>query len=115
MIEVGIQTHDSLQHSTLVLMQKMLSAVLDYVEQSNFNIINILKDYDAFYFTKEVAIPIDQDGLRSAMVHPAICGNDFEVVKQGEPLLMTLQDENTERVKAKIHTTLFYNITERPS
>ena len=98
MIEVGAQAHGSLQHSTLALMQKMLTVVLDYVEQSNLNTLGTLKDYDAFYFTKEVAIPIGQDGLRSAMVHPAICGKDFEVVKHGEPLLITLQGEEISRV-----------------
>jgi len=76
----------------------MLTAVLDYVEQPNLNTLGSLKNYDAFYFTKEVAIPIDQDGLRSAMVHPAICGKDFEVVKHGEPLLITLQGEEISRV-----------------
>jgi len=98
MIEVGAQAHGSLQHKTLILMQKMLSAILDYIEQYNLNILGSLKNYDAFYFTKEVAIPIDHDGLRSAMVHPAICGKDFQVVKQGEPLLITLQGEEITRV-----------------
>ena len=79
-IKLGLQTHDSLQHSTLLLKQKMLSALLDYIEQSNLNSLDSLKNYDAFYFTEEVAIPIDQDGLRSAMVHPEICGKNFEVV-----------------------------------
>ncbi|MEG3753558.1 aspartoacylase [Psychromonas arctica] len=98
MIEVGAQAHGSLQHSTLILMQKMLTAVLDYIEQSNLNTLDSLKDYEPFYFTKEVAIPLDQDGLRNAMVHPAICGKDFQVVKQGEPLLITLQGEEIGQV-----------------
>jgi len=98
MIEVGAQAHGSLQHSTLLLMQKMLNAVLDYVEQSNLNALDSLKNYYAFYFTEEVAIPLDQDGLRNAMVHPAICGKDFEVVKHGEPLLITLSGEDITKV-----------------
>nr|WP_275664669.1 aspartoacylase [Vibrio tubiashii] len=89
MIEVGAQAHGSLKSETLELMKQMLSAVLDYVEKHNLNQIDNLQDYSAFFYTEEVLILLDQDGMRSAMVHPMVCGRDFEVVKQGEPLLAT--------------------------
>lgn len=101
MIEVGAQPHGSLQHSTLSLMKEMLTVVLDYVERSNLNTLGALNDYHAFYFTEEVQIPVDQDGLRSAMVHPAICGKDFKAVKQGKPLLITLLGEDITRVDSQ--------------
>ena len=89
MIEVGAQAHGSLKSETLELMKQMLTAVLDYVEKNNLNQIDNLQDYSAFFYTEEVPILLDQDGMRSAMVHPMVCGRDFEVVKQGEPLLAT--------------------------
>lgn len=89
MIEVGAQAHGSLKSETLELMKQMLTAVLDYVEKHNLNQIDNLHDYSAFFYTEEVPILLDQDGMRSAMVHPMVCGRDFEVVKQGEPLLAT--------------------------
>ncbi|NOI79521.1 aspartoacylase [Vibrio tubiashii] len=89
MIEVGAQAHGSLKSETLELMKQMLTAVLDYVEKHNLNQLDNLQDYSAFFYTEEVPILLDQDGMRSAMVHPMVCGRDFEVVKQGEPLLAT--------------------------
>tara|TARA_Y100001960_G_scaffold332810_2_gene434909 strand:- start:1131 stop:2003 length:873 start_codon:yes stop_codon:yes gene_type:complete len=90
MIEVGAQAHGSLKFDTLELMKNMLSYVLDYVEKHNLGKLDKFNPYDAYFYTEEVTIPLGQDGLRSAIVHPAICGRDFEVVKQGEPLLATL-------------------------
>ncbi len=46
-------------------------------------------NYDAFFYVEEVNVPLGPDGVRVATVHPAICGRDFEVVKQGEPILAT--------------------------
>ncbi|GAM74036.1 probable aspartoacylase [Vibrio ishigakensis] len=89
MIEVGAQAHGSLKFETLELMKKMLTAVLDFVETQNLNNLEVLPAYDAFFYTEEVAIPLDHDGMRAATVHPTICGRDFEPVKQGEPLLAT--------------------------
>jgi aspartoacylase len=89
MLEVGAQAHGSLQYETLELMKTMLGYVLDYVEKHNLGQIEQLEDYSAFFYTEELKIPLDVDGLRLATVHPTICGKDFEVVKTGEPLLAT--------------------------
>ncbi len=89
MIEVGAQAHGSLKFDTLKLMKQMLTLVLDYVENHNLNQVKALQDYSAFFYVEEVNVPIGPDGMRVATVHPAICGRDFEVVKQGEPLLAT--------------------------
>ncbi|WP_117235504.1 aspartoacylase [Vibrio maerlii] len=89
MIEVGAQAHGSLQFETLELMKEMLSLVLDYVDKHNLYQLSNLANYDAFYYTEEVQIPMDHDGMRIAAVHPTICGRDFEVVKTGEPIMAT--------------------------
>ncbi|MFS1440798.1 aspartoacylase [Vibrio sp. 10N.286.46.E10] len=89
MIEVGAQAHGSLKFDTLKLMKQMLTMVLDYVEKHNLNQVQALEDYDAFFYVEEVNVPLGPDGMRVATVHPAICGRDFEVVKQGEPILAT--------------------------
>lgn len=89
MIEVGAQAHGALQYETLELMKEMFGYVLDYVEKHNLNQVDNLESYEAFFYTEELNIPLDHDGLRLAMVHPTICGKDFEVVKPGEPLLAT--------------------------
>ncbi|MEZ9698980.1 aspartoacylase [Vibrio sp. 10N.261.46.E12] len=89
MIEVGAQAHGSLKFDTLKLMKQMLTLVLDYVENHNLNQVKALQDYSAFFYVEEVNVPLGPDGMRVATVHPAICGRDFEVVKQGEPLLAT--------------------------
>lgn len=89
MIEVGDQAHGSLKYEILELMKTMLGYVLDYVEKHNLGQIERLEDYPAFFYTEEIKIPLDIDGLRLATVHPTICGKDFEVVKTGEPLLAT--------------------------
>jgi succinylglutamate desuccinylase len=97
MIEIGAQAHGSLKYSTLELMKQMLSSLLDYVDKHNLNKMDTLNDYSAFYYTAEVKIPLDNDGMREAMVHPAICGKDFEVVKQGEPLFISLSGNDIDR------------------
>ena len=89
MIEVGAQAHGSLKYETLELMKKMLTMVLDYLEQHNLGQVDELNNYDAYFYTEEVMIPVDHNGMRVAIVHPMICGRDFEVVKPGEPLLAT--------------------------
>lgn len=89
-IEVGSQAHGSLKFETLELMKKMLSYVLDYVEKQNLNEIEKMSSYEAYFYTEDVRVPLSEDGLRVATVHPMICGRDFEVVKPGEPLLATL-------------------------
>lgn len=89
MIEVGAQAHGALEYSTLELMKQMLTAVLDYVEKHNLNQIGLLSDYEAFFYTEEIRVPLDQEGMRQALVHPTICGRDFEAVKPGAPLLAT--------------------------
>ncbi|YCO00901.1 aspartoacylase [Vibrio sp. VNB-15] len=89
MLEVGAQAHGSLKYETLELMKKMLTMVLDYVEVHNLGQVCEVNDYEAYFYTEEVMIPIGQDGMRVATVHPMICGRDFEVVKPGEPLLAT--------------------------
>lgn len=89
MIEVGAQAHGALKYDTLELMKQMLTAVLDYVEKHNLNQIGLLSEYDAFFYTEEIKIPLDQEGMRQALVHPTICGRDFEAVKPGAPILAT--------------------------
>lgn len=93
MIEVGAQAHGSLKVETLELMKSMLTAVLDYVENHNLNEVESLPDYDAFYYIEELAAPLDEDGMRGAAVHPDVCGQDFKVVKAGEPLLVRFTGE----------------------
>lgn len=89
MIEVGAQAHGSLKFDVLELMKNMLTAVLDYLEQHNLNQNRQFESYDAYFYTEEVQLPLDSDGLRLATVHPTICGKDFEAVSCGEPLLAT--------------------------
>ena len=89
MIEVGAQSHGSLQYGTLELMKEMLTAVLDFVEKHNLNQLGELSSYTAYYYTQEITYPLDSSGMRQAMIHPTVCGRDFEVVKPGEPLLAT--------------------------
>ncbi|NAZ53366.1 aspartoacylase [Vibrio toranzoniae] len=89
MIEVGAQAHGTLKYETVKLMKQMLTAVLDYVEKHNLNQIGLLSEYDAFFYTEEIKIPLDQEGMRQALVHPTICGRDFEAVKPGAPILAT--------------------------
>ncbi|MGV3003009.1 aspartoacylase [Vibrio sp. E150_018] len=89
MIEVGAQAHGALKYDTLELMKHMLTAVLDYVEKQNLNQVESLKDYHAYFYTEEVDIPLDNNGMRQALVHPTLCGRDFAAVKPGEPLLAT--------------------------
>ncbi|MDK9737341.1 aspartoacylase [Vibrio sp. D404a] len=89
MIEVGAQAHGSLTYNSLELMKQMLTLVLDYVEKHNLDQVGEVENYDAYYYLEEVQIPLDHDGMRAATVHPTICGRDFEVVKQGDPILAT--------------------------
>lgn len=104
MIEVGAQAHGALKYDTLVLMQQMLTALLDYVEKHNLDQMDALNDYNAFYYTEEVHIPVDEDGMRQAMVHPRVCANDFAPVHPGQPLLIThLGEEITWQGKMPIY------------
>ena len=53
MIEVGAQAHGSLKYDTLELMKKMLTMVLDYLEQHNLGRVGELNDYDAYFYTEK--------------------------------------------------------------
>lgn len=89
MIEVGAQAHGSLKFETLKLMKEMVTAVLDFVEKHNLKQVEGLNNYEAYYYTQDVKLPLDSDGMRLATVHPTICGKDFQVVKPGAPILAT--------------------------
>lgn len=89
MLEVGAQTHGTLKHDTLEDMKQLLSGVLDFVELANLNKLPELPPFEAFFYQEEIEFPTDENGMRLAVVHPTVCGNDFEAVKPGEPLLAT--------------------------
>ncbi len=94
MIEVGEQAHSSLKFETLELMKTMLTHLLDYVELHNQNALGKLKGYEGYFYTEEVTVPLDSDGMRAAIVHPDICGKDFEAVQPGQPLLKRFTGED---------------------
>ncbi|MGR5501910.1 aspartoacylase [Vibrio sp. DNB22_10_4] len=89
MLEVGAQAHGSLKYETLELMKNLLTAVLDYIENTNLNHTVKLSDYEAYGYIEEVMFPLDIDGMRLATVHPTLCGRDFVAVEPGEPILAT--------------------------
>ncbi|SJL84225.1 aspartoacylase [Vibrio palustris] len=95
MIEVGAQAHGALQFETLELMKTMLTAVLDYIDLANQNALPALnQDYDGYFYLGHMTLPVDESGVRTAMVHPNLNGRDFEVLRPGEPMFITLEGDN---------------------
>lgn len=94
MIEVGAQPHGSLQYETLELMKTMLSGVLDYLEHVQQQTLPTLTCYEAYFYLNAMKLPLDELGMRTAMVHPKLHGQDFVPLKPGDPLFITFSGED---------------------
>lgn len=95
MIEVGAQAHGALQFEPLELMKDMLTAVLDFIDLANRNALPALTpNYEAYFYLGPVTLPLDEHGVRTAMVHPRLDGRDFEVLRRGDPMFITFSGDD---------------------
>jgi len=94
LIEVGPIAQGLLNYQVYSETQKAVIHALDYLE-----IINSGKSLDlpthmvGYQFTKKISLPENSEGEITAMVHPNMQGKDYQVIKPGDPLFITLGGE----------------------
>jgi aspartoacylase len=94
LIEVGPVPQGLFNHTIIEQTDIATRHVLDYVEYTNQGNLPTLNDsVDLFKFVDIITLPVDQDGMPSAMVHQSIQGKDFQIIDDGDPMLITTDGE----------------------
>ncbi len=87
-IEMGSQPHGVLRQDILTYMEEMTGYILDYIEHVNNNTMpDLPSDYEAFYYTETIKIPVDDKGNRIGVVHKEVEGKDFQPLSPGDPIV----------------------------
>lgn len=80
--EVYSDTHTAVMHA------------LDYLELSNTGqAIDLPTQMDGYQFIEKISLPEDSEGEITAMIHPNRQNKDYEEIKPGDPLFITLGGE----------------------
>ncbi|GGF67115.1 aspartoacylase [Alteromonas lipolytica] len=93
MIEVGAQPQGVLRADVYELTHKMALAILDFVLLYNSNSVPALPPCDVFRFIENITFPLDEQGERLAMIHPALQDSDFKPLTQGDPVFTTFSGQ----------------------
>lgn len=88
MIEVGAQPQGVLREDVYQLTQTMAEAILDFCVAWNTDSSSIdsLPACEAFRLGYEVKFPLDENGVRKAMIHHSIQDQDFTPLLPGAPV-----------------------------
>ena len=91
-VEVGPQPNSVLQQETLELMETMTRHILDYVVLYNEgNLGSLPTEFEAFQYTEDLVLPMDDRGQRIAMVSKRLEQKDFHPVEPGETIMETFE------------------------
>jgi aspartoacylase len=85
MVEVGPQAQGALRAQIYQQTVEMTQLILTYIEAVNANTYFDFAPVEAFRLLTEVPYPTDDNGNRSAMIHPMLDGNDFQVLLPQSP------------------------------
>lgn len=94
MIEVGAQPQGVLRSDVFELTERMALVILDFVSAYNSDSVPDLPPCDVFRFIENITFPLDEEGKRMAMIHPALQDRDFAPVKRGDPILQSFDGES---------------------
>ncbi len=96
MIEVGGQPQGVLREDVLSLTEKMAEAILDFCSAYNTGslVTADLPQCEAFRLGENISFPLDEKGMRSAMIHPALQDKDFKPLLPGMPVFRTFEGED---------------------
>ena len=101
MVEVGAQAQGTLKAQVYQQTVEMTEHILAFIQKYNDD-LDTSTDYtdsypqpvDAFSFTKDTIYPLNAAGQRSAMIHPQLDGQDFKVLKKGQPCFVDFQGQD---------------------
>ncbi len=80
--QIYADTHSAVMHS------------LDYIEQRNTGqAITLPSQMSGYRFIKKVPLPENHKGEIAAMIHPDLQNKDYQEIKPGDPLFITLGGE----------------------
>jgi aspartoacylase len=94
LIEVGPVPQGLLRSDIYLETQQAVKHCLDYLEQYNQDELPQLKGLRSGYqFVDKVTLPENAAGELTAMVHPDLQDKDYELIKKGDPLFLTMTGE----------------------
>ncbi|MFL0802671.1 MAG: aspartoacylase [Agarilytica sp.] len=91
LVEVGPIAQGLLNHHVYEQTRLTVLHALDYIEKSNLGeALDLPKTMEGYQFIKKVALPSNEQGDITAMVHPERQHKDYEPINSGDPLFITL-------------------------
>ncbi len=94
LIEVGAVPQGLLRADVYQQTEEAVLHCLDYLELHNKGEVPELpKRRSGYQFIEKVKLPEDEQGDIAAMVHPDLQDQDYQPIKTGDPLFMTLSGE----------------------
>ena len=110
-IEVGAVPQGVLRADLFLKTEKLVYHILDFFEKFNNQEIknSYNKELTVYDHVSLVDYPRDKDGDRITMVHPDRQDRDFELIKKGDPLFLTLEGETINYQKDEPLHGLFIN------
>ncbi|WP_407900282.1 aspartoacylase [Scytonema sp. NUACC26] len=92
-IEVGPIPHGTLNAHIFAQTEKLILAILDYLDKCNQNnILTTANTVTIYRHLKTVDYPKNKHGEIEGMIHPELQGRDYEELKPGDPLFLTFDD-----------------------
>ncbi len=93
-IEVGAVPQGVLRADLFLKTEALVYHLLDFVEKENSGeALNLPNELEVYEHEKLVDYPRDDEGDIVAMVHQERQGKDFMLIKKGDPLFLTLENE----------------------
>ena len=108
-IEVGAVPQGVLWADLFLKTEALVYHLLDFVEKENLGeALELPNEVEVYEHEKLVDYPRDDEGDIVAMVHQDRQGRDFTLIKEGDPLFLTLENE-TIAYEGEPRYTLFVN------
>ncbi|MFC3120945.1 aspartoacylase [Agaribacter flavus] len=87
MLELGAQAHSTLKASLFEQTKQLTHTIFAFIQSWNEQSVAALPVVEAFKLIEEIKYP-QNNGKKSAMIHPAIDGKDFLPLHKGDPCFL---------------------------
>ncbi|GLR71053.1 aspartoacylase [Agaribacter marinus] len=87
MLELGPQAHGTLKAALFLQTKQLTEIILRFIQTWNTKALEPMPETTGFRLDKEVPYPT-RNGLKSAMIHPSIDGEDFNALATGSPCFL---------------------------